>query len=387
MPPRHIAFVTSLVPPARPQSGFAIANRAVVDGLRALGHRVSVVGAALPNDEMPKEADTHVLTRMAIENAHVGAGTKLRWLAAALRHGVPYASAKMIPVTNDAATRLDRVRPDVVVLNSYQLATSVLRRRPFIYLAHNVESHTAAQNAAVGSGVEAMLYRRDARILRRLENDLTDAAAWVWTLTAEDRDGFALDADRCGTLPLIVPRTSRERTAAKAFDIVLIGTWTWTANAAGLRWFLEAVTPRLPPDFRVAVAGSVPRELHGAHPRVNFLGRVEDAQGFLDQGHVVPLVARGGTGVQLKTIEAFQCGRATVATRSSLRGIGEPPPNCHVADEPAAFALALTEFVRRGRSGEAIDRDGTDFYEAQRAALHAALDRGVDRAMAAEGTM
>ena len=43
-------------------------------------------------------------------------------------------------------------------------------------------------------------------------------------------------------------------------------------------------------------------------PGLRFLGRVESAQDFLSSVHVVPLVAQGGTGVQLKTIEAFQAG-------------------------------------------------------------------------------
>ena len=172
--------------------------------------------------------------------------------------------------------------------------------------------------------------------------------------------------------------------AAVDFDTVMIGTWTWTANAGGLRWYLEAVVPRLPPDFRVAVAGSVPDELRAAHSRVNFLGRVDDAGAFLDQGHVVPLVSRGGTGVQLKTIEAFQNGRAAVATSSSLRGIAEPPANCRVADDPGGFAAALIDFVHRARAGETIDGDDRSFYETQRRALQASLANGVARAVGRE---
>ena len=380
----HIAFVTSLVPDERPQSGFAIANRAVVDGLRALGHRVSVVGTALPDAALGEDPDIHVLARGAIENAEVGTARKLRWLALALRHGLPFAAAKMVPVVSDGAALLDRLEPDLTVLNSYQLAMPELRRRPFVYLAHNVEARTAAQNAERTGGVERWLYARDARRLARLEGELIHQAARVWTLTREDREGFGLAAEEADLLPLVLPHASHEKATAKAFDTVMIGTWTWTANAGGLRWYLEAVVPRLPPDFRVAVAGSVPDELRAAHSRVNFLGRVDDAGAFLDQGHVVPLVSRGGTGVQLKTIEAFQNGRAAVATSSSLRGIAEPPANCRVADDPGGFAAALIDFVHRARAGETIDGDGRSFYETQRRALQASLANGVARAVGRE---
>lgn len=379
----HIAFMTSLVPDERPQGGFAIANRAVVDGLRALGHRVSVVGAALPDAAAPADADTHVLARLELENAQASRAQQLRWLGAAMRHGLPFAAGKLVPLVERAAEQLDRLAPDLVVLNSYQFAMPPLRRRPFIYLAHNVEHETSRENAQRGPRGQRLLYARDARLLARLERDLVRGAAHVWTLAEPDREAFGLPVDASGALPLVVPRASHEPTGAKAFDTTMIGTWTWTPNTAGLAWYLNEVVPLLPRDMRVAVAGRVPDALAERHRNVNFLGRVDDAAAFLDQGHVVPLVARGGTGVQLKTIEAFQAGRATVATASSLRGVAEPPANCCVADEPATFAAALADLVARGRAGEDLSVDGRAFFARQRDALLAALDRGLRSAQRA----
>ena len=382
--PMHIAFVTSLVPDARPMSGFAIANRAVVDGLRSLGHRVSIVGAALPDAPEPDDPDTHVLARLAVENVDASALRKLGWLGGAVRHGLPFAAAKLLAL--DAAPRtVEALDPDLLVLNSYQMAAAfpALRERPHIYFSHNVEHETARENARVASGIERHLYARDARILERLERDLVAHASHVWTLTEEDRAGLGVSGN-ASVLPLVVPRRETAPHAAIDFDTVMIGTWTWTANRLGLLWYLDEVVPHLPADTRVAVAGSVPGGLPEAHRHVTFLGRVDDAEAFLDRGHVVPLVARGGTGVQLKTIEAFQNGRETVATRSSLRGVGCPPPNCAVADEPEAFAAALAEAVRRGRAGEGRTADGEAFRHAQLERLRAGLTAGLERALPRE---
>ena len=87
----------------------------------------------------------------------------------------------------------------------------------------------------------------------------------------------------------------------------------------------------------------------------------------------MPLISRGGTGVQLKTIETFELGLPSVATASALRGIAHKPENCVVADDPRAFAEAL----RRMASQRLARVDGRGFHEAQRAALDDAIARGL----------
>jgi glycosyltransferase involved in cell wall biosynthesis len=118
----------------------------------------------------------------------------------------------------------------------------------------------------------------------------------------------------------------------------------------------------------------VPAGVTSSHPGVAFVGRVPDAQDFVRSAAVVPLISRAGTGVQLKTIEAFELGLPTVATSSSLRGVGRVPANCVVADGPAAFAAAL----ERAASGEVADADGAAFYRRQRAELDARIRRGLE---------
>lgn len=95
----------------------------------------------------------------------------------------------------------------------------------------------------------------------------------------------------------------------------------------------------------------------------------------------MPLFSRAGTGVQLKTIETFELGLPAVATTASLRGVEARPGNCHVTDDPRAFAAAMIGIARRS----APDLDGRDFHARQRAALDDALARGL-RSLACKGT-
>ncbi|MCL9977363.1 glycosyltransferase, partial [Klebsiella quasipneumoniae] len=80
------------------------------------------------------------------------------------------------------------------------------------------------------------------------------------------------------------------------------------ANRTGLDWFLSKVVPLLPEDMSIAIAGHLPDAPEIAHPGVRLLGRVPDARAFVEAGAIIPLISRGGTGVQLKTVETFELG-------------------------------------------------------------------------------
>ena len=145
-------------------------------------------------------------------------------------------------------------------------------------------------------------------------------------------------------------------------DVGLIGTWSWAPNRVGLDWFLERVVPLLPADVTVAIAGRIDGPPQNMPANVSFVGRVPDAQDFVRGSRVVALATKGGTGVQLKTIETFEEGLPAVATPAALRGIDAVPDNVRVADDPQAFA------------------DGNSWRPSGRAASFASTGRGLRRA-------
>ncbi|MEL6966616.1 MAG: glycosyltransferase family 4 protein [Pseudomonadota bacterium] len=400
----HVAFLTSLVMDGHPTTGYEIANQAIVDGLRRLGVRVSVLGFRLPRQQVPTDPDTHVLAVLDLENASVDFKAKVKFAVRAVVHGLPISASKLTVFPEEAvAAALAQVEPvDLKIFNSYQMAAafpSLFDERSF-FLAHNIEHVSAEQNARSATGfLQRFLYKRDARLLAEIEQHLVSTARYTWTLTEEDGETLGVPADRGGVLPLILP-TATLRTPPNApeapprdfmttptlqphdsdmagADIGLIGTWTWEPNRVGLEWFLKRVVGLLPGDFSIQVAGSLPEDMPRPE-RVTFLGRVPSAASFLKSVRVVPLVAQGGTGVQLKTVEAFQTGLACVATRSSLRGISVLPRNCRQADDPVSFAAALTELIGEARRGKNTRIDGGEFLRGQSAAFHESLVHGLE---------
>lgn len=369
----HLVFATSIVPHGVPATGYEIANAAIIDALRRAGVRVTVLGFTWPGKAPADPGNTVVLGSVDVRTDSASALQKLAWLSRAVVDGVTFSSVKLRAV--DPATvraALAKIEPyDGYVLNSVQLAGAfegLFDDKPSIFVAHNVEHHSAKENAAAARDIlQKYLFRREARLLETLERRLCAQAAFVFTLAEEDRAALGVNSSgKSAALPLVTPASTYRLSAGRRpkHDATLIGTWTWQPNRIGLDWFLEEVVPHLPESFHVAIAGSLPAGTRTPHRGVTFIGRVPDAIGFMLSGRVVPLISRAGNGVQLKTIEAFELGLPSVATSRSLRGIDSLPPNCVVADDPAEFARALREAAANTK-----DVDPQHFRREQRAEL------------------
>lgn len=383
----HLAFVTSLVPDGKPTTGFEVANEAIVAGLRAIGCKVTVIGFSQPRQQVISDPDTVVLETLKVENAGASFWQKARWMAGAFARGLPVGGSKLRSVSwARLKTALDAAAPvDGLVINSVQMPTAfpqLLDYAPFVYVAHNVEHRSASQNSLSSAGrKESLLYARDARLLEPVERALCQKAAHVFVLSEDDRKSFGLNEQEATTLPLVFPasETSGEPAVQTpvGHDVGLIGSWSWQPNYVGLMWFLDEVVPLLDRDIEIAIAGNMPSSRPSEREHVKFVGRVANAEEFVASSRVLALVSRSGTGVQLKTIEAFQTGMPCIATHSSVRGIGGIPPNCRVEDEARAYADALNEMVEAVRVGTIQRIDGNGFANDQRQRLQQAMQKGL----------
>ena len=388
----RLAFLTSLIPVARPDTGFEIANAAILSALRDAGHDVTAIGFTRPGEIPADPGKALVVAQTDIENAVVSAGTKLRWIAAAFRFGLPVTCAKLRLA--GAGGLVDAVRAqgafDAIVLNSILLPGAfpeLLQLAPCILVEHNIEYTSAQQNAQRAENpLLRRLYAREARLLEAIERRLWREARFIWTLAEEDRKALGPEFQaKSGALPLLgAEMPDAGATAldeAPAFDIGLIGTWSWEPNRVGLEWFLREVCPLLPEGLRIAVAGRVPPDLR-TPLNVTLVGRVPGAGAFLRSCRIVALTSRAGTGVQLKTVEAMQLGLPAVATALSCRGFTELPANFTLADAPQDFAAALVARLAAIGPGDRQRINGTAFMAGQRGALSEGLARGLAAATA-----
>ncbi|MGL4240161.1 MAG: glycosyltransferase [Beijerinckiaceae bacterium] len=374
----RLAFVTSLLPTGAADTGFEIANQAVLSAFREAGAELTLFGLLRPGERADPAHDCVVLGEAVIENAQASLGRRLGWLAASAARGLPVISAKLAPFAGrlqDAMTKAGHF--DAVIVNSAPVAAAyraLLGRWPCILVAHNVEHATARENARLSGGVAGRLYAREARLLEREERKAIDGSRFVLTFAEEDRAAFGPNiAEKSSVFPLLVPQPATVPAGEVERDIGLIGTWTWQPNLVGLRWFLDEIAPRLPQDFAIGVAGRLPVGLAAPAANLQLLGRVPDAQAFVAASRVMALTSKAGTGIQLKTIETFQMGRPAVATPSSVRGLASLPTNCLVADDAASFTAALIKLVNDVRAERTMPADGGAFVSRQRDGMRAAV--------------
>ncbi|MBC8129249.1 MAG: glycosyltransferase family 4 protein [Rhizobiaceae bacterium] len=379
----HLLFISSLLPDGSPSSGFEIANEAIISEYRRQGARLSFAGFRRPGSRAPQEGEI-ALGEIAIENAAVGTSRKLAWIARAAASGLPVSAAKLAVLSESALRRrlLEAGPVDGYILNSIQMPAAypfLASDKPSVFVAHNVEHRSAAENASHARSLGTrLLYRREARLLKRAEARVCAAAAVIHTLSRDDGPLLGLEEDaRCHPLALSIGRKTLPDDGRRTHDVGLIGTWSWAPNRVGLDWFVEAVVPLLPKEMRIAIAG----RFDGAPPRapanVSFVGRVDDAQAFVRASRVIALATRGGTGVQLKTIETLEEGMPAVATTPALRGVDALPETVRVADDAPSFARALIETVAGERHGEVRRGSGLGFMVSQRHAMAAAVRKGL----------
>lgn len=381
--PMHLLFITSLLPTSAPASGFEIANQAIIEEYTRQGVRLSFAGFRRPG-AAPAQTGEIDLGEMAIENAAVGRRQKLAWLTRAVVRGLPISAAKLAVFSEeDLRAAIATAGPiDGYVLNSIQMPAAypfLVRDKPSVFIAHNVEHRSAAENAGTARSLGArLLYRREAGLLARAEQAVCAGAAVVHTLSADDGMALGLGGDpRCHPLALSIGRALLPDDGRRSQDIGLIGTWSWAPNRAGLDWFIEAVVPLLPSTLSIVIAGRFDGKPPAAPSNVRFAGRVDDAQAFVRASRVMALATKGGTGVQLKTIETFEEGLPAVATTAALRGVDRLPENVRVADDAAGFAAALCESVAGERQGAVQRCSGFGFMLAQRQALSAGVQAGL----------
>jgi len=347
----NILFLTTVLPAAR-SMGSEVASQIVIDALRALGHRVRVLGyVRSPPELVPAHPDDRAVAVRAIETRDAGF-RPLGWFATALARRLPYSAAKYCSrrFVDTVRTLLASGDTDVVVIDHAQLAwlsRTLPSACPVIFIAHNVEQEMYASLARQpGRRLwSRAAYRRESRRIAALEREMTARADETWVFTEHDAMAFrAWDSGgEVRTLALPAPSAIRTEGVAKSCDVALIGSWTWQANLDGLRWFLEFVLPLLPAHLHVAVAGRGAEWIRSAYPRIDYRGFVPDAQEFLAAAHAIAIPTLSGGGIQIKTLDAMASGSRIVATPPALRGIADAPSSVVIAEGAEAFARALVD--------------------------------------------
>ena len=344
-------MLTNMLPGAK-RSGGEIVTQSVVDALFSAGREVSVLGYRRPADTTPDARGELCVGRRPIETRDAGLRVA-EWMLRAIATRAPYSTTKWhsrgyLRAIDAALAR----RPELVIVDHAGIGVVAPPPErlgaPLVFLAHNAEAEMYERvSAASGRRAGRWVYAREARLIRRVEAGLARRAAQTWALTEHDAGYFrSLGSRDVRTLEVASAIDEPEAPGEPEYDVAVIGTWSWHANAHGLEWFAREVVPRLPADLTVHVAGRGADWLDGRFPNVTVRGVVPDAGEFMARARVVGAPSVEGGGIQLKTLDGIACGVPVVATGVAARGIDDLPGSVAVADDPAEFAAELVRLAR-----------------------------------------
>jgi hypothetical protein len=338
--------------PSKYGTGADIASQHFINAMKKLGHSVSVVGYQRWGDYHPDNYDQNTIK---VGKRHIETKTAgyhpLLWGAIALFQQLPYTSAKYYSnrYVKTVKSLLSKHSYDLIILEHssqlYWLKSAIADHAKVAILAHNLEHEIYLERLKdASSALAKWIYRREAQLVKQIEDELAVTSQEIWTLTEHDADYFMKlgrkEAVRIFELPATVTEPV-DPTHPKTCDISMIGSWIWKPNADGLRYFFDQIYPRLPSDLSIRVAGRGAEWLSGKYSNVEYLGFVPNAQEFLAQARVVAIPSIRGGGIQLKSLEAIGLGLRVVATPFAVRGIVAPPTTVRLAESPEQFADSL----------------------------------------------
>ncbi len=358
-----ILYLTTVLPSGR-KTGGEIASQCFINALQQYGHEILIVGYQRPNDIESKNDAEIVVDKRYIETEKSKYYPFL-WMILSLFKQLPYSAAKYYSkkYLTKIKSILQKDEYDAVIIDHAQLGWLLplfSDKSKVIFIAHNLEHQLyEAQLKNAQKYVSKYIYKREARLIKKMEDSLAASSKQVWTLTSHDSNYFCSQnlVSKVFHLPSI--RTAPpKKYAIKHCDIGIIGSWTWKANKCGLEWFFQAVYPHLPRNISIHVAGSGAQWLMERYTNVKYCGFVPDAQAFMGLAKVIAIPSITGGGIQIKTLDAIASGSPIVATSVAMRGILDYPSAIEIADAPEYFARSLMQLL-------ALHND-SDLYEIER---------------------
>ncbi len=226
-------------------------------------------------------------------------------------------------------------------------------------------ARAASGPLAAGLRLEAARFRRhDSRLLPRYagliavsELDAERARPWARKLAVVP-NGVATDELR--------PAPAAEGPPTVLFT----GTLNHPPNSEGIRWFADAIWPRVVaagPEARLLVVGRDPppavTEL-GGRDGIEVVGPVPEIAPYFARASAVVVPLRSGGGTRLKVTEAMAAGRAVVSTSVGCEGLEvEDGRHLLVRDSPSSFADAVLAMLGDAQARERLARAGRDLVE------------------------
>ncbi|MEM9990281.1 MAG: glycosyltransferase family 4 protein [Bacteroidota bacterium] len=261
----------------------------------------------------------------------------------------------------------DIIQLETVYLAPYIPVIRANSKAAVVMRAHNVE-HEIWERVANNSHFLKRIYLNYLTAqLKRYEIEQLQNYDLLVAITKRDMDIFHQFGYQKGAIVIPVgmePRNYRPNYESyqSAPSISFIGALDWMPNQDGLKWFLNAVWPKLHeahPTLKLHIAGRhTPKDiLHLAMSNVTIHGEVPDAKEFINAHSIMIVPLLSGSGIRVKILEGMALGKVVITTSVGMEGIdAQNDKEVLVADSATAFVDSISTCVNHQQRLEKIGR-------------------------------
>ena len=308
--------------------------------LRAIGrgHSTRVVVPIRPGEEEAAELLRHEGWRLRTANIGPrGRKSEIRRVTGAALRRQPYVMFRrhyhesILQVIDD---EVRREPPDLLYLDHLDPLVFWNGRPPCKYVVdlHNVYSTLLARIAEEQRGVKRLFLRREARLLKGVEQAAAENADALFCVSEGDAEHFRRwSRSTVRILPNGVDCATYAHMPAGRKDqkpvILFLGAMSWVPNAMSAQFLARNVMPELRrryPDALLRIIGRDPAAEVRALcdlPGVEVSGAVPSVLPYLAEASVLAVPLESGGGTRLKILESFAAGLPVVSTPIGCEGL------------------------------------------------------------------
>jgi glycosyltransferase involved in cell wall biosynthesis len=334
----------------------------ISDGLKELGADHTLLATIEPREV--------TLAKYAATVRYGYRGTVLDWLVAVGRLG--RLTKESMRLLRGVPVVLFHVNHVFTLEFALRLKRRLLGRRsriPIILETHDVQSHMLQEKQEPNPW-----FRRPDRVERLLKSEIAQLGIpdALIHLSSSDFDFFqrklpsqahflafpTIDEGFISSVNEITPLT-------EPIDLLFVADWH-SPNLAAIQWYSEQVWPLLTKrNYNCKVVGRIGRLVEGQAPQLYdkcrcwFVGEVGNLAPFYRSARCVIAPMVSGSGISIKTIEAFALGKAFVGTSKAFRGMPMEQlekMGIYAFDQPAAFANAIVSTLDNVKAAEHSSR-------------------------------
>jgi len=177
----------------------------------------------------------------------------------------------------------------------------------------------------------------------------------VWAVSADDAAQIAALNPCISIVPNIFDRVESVAPFVERRGVCFVGSYSHQPNVDGLRWYRDAVLPRVRHIPHTFIGHDAPDDIR-ALP--GFIGGVPCSVDYVGRARVSIAPLRYGAGLKGKVLEAMACGTPVVMTAIGDEGYAAAAGRAAiVTGNPDAFAAAIERLHSEQDAWETLSRN------------------------------